>query len=85
MGDLPTGLNSLGLVLDIAGVVLLFLFGLPPRVGRGGESHLLLEGVDEHELKRERRYNRLSLVGIVLVTLGFGLQLASNFVLPASS
>ena len=34
-------LNTLGLGLDIAGVLLLFFFGLPPKVNRGGVGYLV--------------------------------------------
>ena len=43
LGGLSALLTSIGLVFDIAGVLLLFRFGLPPDVRRLGTSYLLLE------------------------------------------
>lgn len=74
---IPQMLNIFGLVGGIAGAVLLFLFGLPPQVSRGGVSSLLLEQVDEAEKSRAARYDRLGHVGIGLVLLAFLLQLAA--------
>jgi len=79
MDTLSDAINSLGLILDILGVLLLWRFGLPPRVNRGGASYLMLEGIDQDELKREARYDFRSRMGLLLVGLGFALQLVSNF------
>lgn len=75
MGQLlsPATLNSLGLSLDILGVVLLFFFGLPSEAG--------LEGVVtwRHGLSKDyKRARVLSRLGLVLLVSGFGLQIASN-------
>ncbi len=43
------GLNSLGLVLDIFGVILLFKFGLPESISREGHDYLITEQVNEEE------------------------------------
>jgi hypothetical protein len=79
MGTLSDGINTIGLILDIAGVVLVWRFGLPPRVNRGGASYFMLEETDQDELKREARYDRLSRAGLGLVVVGFAIQLLSNF------
>lgn len=52
--------NSLGLFLDILGVILLFRFGLPQDVRRGGESFSRTEGVDQREAAKAKRYDRMS-------------------------
>ena len=81
MGQLlsPDAINSLGLSLDIAGVVLLFFFGLPPDIhGGGGMVISWLAGENQaSNAKRYRRARALSRLGLVLVA-GFGLQIASN-------
>ena len=70
--------SSIGLSLDIAGVVLLFFFGIPSRAaldgvltwGRGGGR----------DYKGARIFSGLALV---LLIVGFALQIASNH-LPAA-
>lgn len=74
-----TGLNSLGLVLDILGVVLLFKFGLPASISRTGTSFLALEGEDKAERAKAQRYDFWARVGLALLIVGFLLQLISNY------
>ena len=75
----PDVINSAGLVLDIGGVILLFLYGLPDDVRKDGESRLLLEAVDEEEIKKWKRYKRRSRLGLAFLVSGFSLQLVSNW------
>lgn len=85
-----TCLSTTGLVLDAAGVVVLFFCGLPSPVSRldietkgvlqwGGTSD---EERQEYE-KKYRRYRRGAHTGLVLLVLGFALQIAANLV-PAT-
>ena len=76
-------INSLGLALDIIGVILLFIFGLPSRfVTDGPPRELLSFGVDtdgvEQWKKKWKRYDRWSRFGLVLLVVGFVLQIVSN-------
>jgi len=71
--------NSVGLVLDITGVVLLFKFGLPAEISRTGAIHIITEQHDEDEVRKARKYDRLGRFGLGLLVAGFTLQLASNF------
>ena len=71
--------NSLGLALDVVGVILIWRYGLPEHINRNGAQHLLLEGADESEQKKAARYDLLSRLGLLLLILGFGLQALSNF------
>ena len=78
-------LVSIGLVLDIVGVILLFFYGLPnnipaPSSGTvivwpGGEAN---ESEKEEYRKELKKYKRLSRLGIILLLVGFGLQLIGN-------
>ena len=79
MDSLSAWVNSLGLLLDVVGVILIWKFGLPEDINRSGAGHLLLEGTDESERKRAARYDRLSKIGLTLLVSGFLLQLVSNF------
>ena len=70
----PEVVNTLGLLLDIVGVVLLFRFGLPPDVSRTGAVGWTL-GTDEAEALKARRYDCWSWTALALIVTGFVLQI----------
>jgi len=85
--------GSIGLCLNMAGVVLAWLFGLPQPsheegVGLGLEDGTLLpNGKTVLENNREvsarrARYRRFSCTGLVLMFLGFLFQLVALWVTP---
>ena len=71
----------MGLGLDILGVVLVFNYGLPPRVSETGGKVLKLSGgkSDTEAYEEYRRYKRMGHAGLGLLMAGFSLQLTSNF------
>ena len=69
-----TWFTLLGLILDILGALLLWRYGLPPDIRRGGVVHLIAEHTDDAEARKAARFDRLSHVGIALLALGFALQ-----------
>jgi len=71
--------NSIGLVCDIIGAVLIWLYGLPKPISRSGAIHLILEQIDEAEIAKSKRFDCIARCGIVLLVGGFVLQLVSNF------
>lgn len=82
----PQALNSIGLVLGMAGVALLFRYGPPqpnlePGVGLALEDGTILPDgrtVAEHDRDVARRrvlHSRLSKIELGLVGLGFAFQL----------
>ena len=72
-------INSLGLILDIVGVILLVRYGLPPEgVSRTGHN-LLAWGTNTEVQERAKRYDRLSWAAVILLVMGFVLQIVSNF------
>ena len=76
-------INSAGLALDIAGVILLFIYGLPSRfVSDGPPTNTLSFGWDPDSVKQwEKQWNRYQCVSwfaLVLLVLGFVLQMVSN-------
>jgi hypothetical protein len=73
-------LNSVGLVLDIVGAVLLWRYGLPEALSRSGAIYMILEQNDPAEAAKAKWYDRLANWGMLLLVVGFALQLASNFV-----
>lgn len=76
---LATIVNSIGLVLDIAGALLLWKYGLPESISREGHVHLVLEKNNEEEKAKAKKYDRWSRLGLFLLVSGFFLQLVSNF------
>lgn len=71
--------NTVGLALDIVGVVLLFRFGLPPDVRRSGASFLVLEDTDGDEARKAHRYDKISWSALGIIVLGFILQIVSTW------
>ena len=68
-------LNSVGLGLDILGVVVIWIFGIP--------NHLAYKGVQirikEETRAKQERYRKISHLGLILLIAGFLFQLASNW------
>ena len=62
-------------LLGFLGSMLIFFFGLPPRVDPEGHIHLILEQTCREEIKKATKYKRASYVGICLLALSFLLQL----------
>jgi hypothetical protein len=76
---LPKIVNSAGLLLGIAGSLLIWKFGLPADINRSGAVHRITEGIDESEVALGKKYDRWAKVGLLFLAIGFGLQLLSNF------
>ena len=74
----PELVNTLGLGLDIAGVILLFRFGLPPDVRRNGANYFTW-GADESEARKAKQYDKISWSALGLILLGFLLQFVSTW------
>ena len=70
--------NTVGLALDIVGVVLLFRFGLPPDVRRGG-ANFFTWGIDNDEARTASRYDKISWSALGLIVFGFALQIVSTW------
>jgi hypothetical protein len=69
--------NSIGLMMDIIGVIFVFIYGLPnPLVHAGDYFAKEPTVIEKKELEKFSRYSR---VGLVLLILGFAFQLVSNF------
>ena len=71
--------SSAGLVLDIAGVALVFKFGLSADVSETGGDRLVWGGGSEDGRREYRHYKRMSRIGLGCLMVGFALQLTSNF------
>ena len=75
-------INSVGLFLDIVGVILLFFFARPSRVSEEPPSELISFGSDPDSTKQwekqRKRYKFWSGFALVLLILGFAIQMVSN-------
>ena len=78
--NLPKLVNSLGLICDVVGAVLITWYGLPEPISRIGGINIAY-GVNENEIAKAKKYDFRSKVGLWLLIGGFFLQLVSNFIL----
>lgn len=68
-------LSMTGLILDMAGVLLMFIFGISPMIDTNGHQFITTVRVEENIKKKARKYKKCSRIGLVLVFLGFSFQL----------
>ena len=71
-------MNLVGLALDIIGVLLLFKYGLPSDLNKKGYIFKVLEQVDNHEVEKYKRYDKISKIALTLLILGFLMQAFST-------
>ena len=67
-------LTITGLLINLAGVILLFLFGMPFHVPTRGRIPLVLEQEDEAGLRVEKRNVVLGWIGLGAIVVGTFLQ-----------
>ena len=70
--------NVLGLLGALAGVLLLFRYGMPYTVRTGGIVGIAIEQEDEEAKKKEARYNRLGWIGLSLIIAGVAGQIIAS-------
>jgi hypothetical protein len=73
----PT-LNVVGLLMNLAGVILLFRYGMPYRVRTGGNELRFTGATDQETVKAEQLYARLGVIGLVLIVLGTAAQVVAT-------
>lgn len=75
--------SSLGLIIDIIGVIFIFRYGLPSKVNDHGGGIGVVE-TDENKanrMKQNTKIRRKAYIGFVLLLIGFVLQLiGTNYV-----
>jgi hypothetical protein len=75
-----SAVNIAGLLRNLFGVILLFRYGMPYRVRTGGNQFRWLSGsVDERTVRAERLYERLGILGLVLIVFGTAAQIGATF------
>ena len=68
-------LNVVGLILNMAGVILLFRFAMPYRVRTDGKmNRTVITPASEGEVPTERLYDLLGQIGLGCVLVGTFLQ-----------
>ena len=73
-------LNTAGLILNAAGVLLLFYFGMPYRTRTQGKHPRTFVLLDRDEIQKiERSYDLLGSAGLILILLGTALQVYTNW------
>lgn len=70
-----TDLNFWSALSGFLGTVLIFFFGLPSKINEKGTGSLLLEQIDEKEIKKSKIYKKLGYSGLGLIGLSFLFQL----------
>ena len=73
--QLGTFVSSTGLMLDIIGAILIFLYGLPEALSRKGHQHIITEQEDHAEVLKAKKYDFRARIGLALLIAGFVLQL----------
>lgn len=71
----PRTVNTIGLLVDIAGVLLIWRYGLARSLGAENE---VISGNGQYH-RQKRPFRRLVGWGLFLVIFGFSLQLVSNY------
>ena len=72
------GLNIVGLITNLLGVVLLFRYGMPYRVRTGGNTGTWhTASLDPKIVALEKRYSRAGWLGLAFVVTGTALQIAA--------
>lgn len=71
-------LNTIGLIFDIIGVLMMFVVGLRVEDLRNASFKIPMSGPIDLSTQGEKRY-MISKFGLVLVIMGFILQAVSNY------
>jgi hypothetical protein len=68
-----------GLVMNLLGIILLIVFGMPFRLLTGGHSADVSSSSDPKEIKIDRWYTFLGWFGLALIVLGTVAQIDAIF------
>ena len=75
-------LNVVGLVVSLLGVILLFLFGMPFRIAKGGYEFITTETANPKDIATEVLYSRLGWIGLALIIIGTVAQILATLWSP---
>lgn len=72
-----SNINFWSALSGLMGTILIFFFGIPPRIDPEGQIHLVTGGIDKEEIRKAKYFKYLSYLGILLLALSFLLQIIS--------
>ena len=72
--------NIVGLLLALAGVLLLFRYGMPYQLRTGGHRLRSVLDLDQDQIRLESRYDRLGWLGLVCIVLGTVCRIIASLV-----
>jgi hypothetical protein len=73
-------INLVGLIFDIIGAILIFIYGVPSEISKTGAQYRILEQEDENEKALWKKYNLRSKIGLGLLITGFAFQFLSTWI-----
>jgi len=73
--SLLTNLNFWSAIFGLSGSILIFFFGLPPKIDPEGQCYIITGQIDEKEVKKGKIYKIISRIGITFISVSFLLQL----------
>ena len=73
--------NTIGLITNLIGVILLFVFGMPYRLNTDQGDYLVLgvQSLSPDEVRKNETYKVLGKVGLALIILGTVIQAGGSF------
>jgi len=71
--------NISGIVLGLAGVLMLFRYGMPFRVSTEGYDNVVAGEADPDELAKDARYRALGYLGLALIVAGAACQIIGAY------
>lgn len=72
---LVTNINFWSALCGLLGTILIFFFGLPPKIDQDGHSYFILEQDNEKEKHTAQIYKKMSYFGLLFIGLSFLLQI----------
>lgn len=76
-------LNTIGILMNMLGLLLIFIYGISPMTPKGGEIYIYSDEELKHkntELhKKERKYIIFSYMGLFISLIGMAIQLVSIY------
>jgi hypothetical protein len=75
----PAPLNIIGMIMSLAGIILLFFFGAPFIARTGGYDLLAASGPDPHTVQMERLYDGIGVFALLLAVAGTLCQIIAEY------
>lgn len=66
-----TNINFWGALCGLIGTIMLFKFGLPPKLNPEGHIYIIAEQEDKNEQKKYKKYLKFSYIALGLIALSF--------------